>query len=387
MKILMLNCQGAGVGDYRHWIPAEALQRRGHDVWYTEGEGSSMDGRDPAVLLEEKAKWADVIHTGVSTNINYIGLLATAREYARRILGKNLPVLMDSDDDLLHVPAYNTGFVPYAAKRDSQRAALWCIRNGDALTVTTPPLVAAYEPFNHHISVLPNCVDPTDWDDLPTAPERASSQDIRIMFAGGIGRKADLDLVQDALEIVMRTRSQVRLFFMACMPDWAMLWQPSAGDPHANRAFFADSAYDHKLYRRIVRWLGIDIVLAPVIENDFNRAKSSIKVLESPFIGAAAVCSDFETYAEVPADCVLKASTTYEWKESLLALVDDPELRARKVARCREWVLEERSIDRQIHRWEEAYEAALARPVIDAEGNGMKTSLITAPPPGLTLAG
>lgn len=382
MKLALLNCQGSGVGEYRHWNPAKALQRLGHEVFFTEGlEQSLSDDRAEGTLMHF-ARWADVIHIGYITNVNCTVLLAATRNYAIKQLGKSLPILMDCDDDLLNVPPYNLAFRNYAASQAERRSAIWSFRNSDALTVTTPWLSSLYADFNHHVTVLPNCVDPASWADLPVDPHRTNSEDVRILFAGGLGRKADLDLIQDALEIVMRARTNVRLFFIAMMPDWAMQWAGSPSNPMANRVFYMDSA-GTPIYKRMARRLGIDIILAPVVENDFNRGKSSIKVLESPFIGAAAVCSDFETYAEVPAECVLKAETTYEWKESLLALVDDPTLRAQKVAKCREWALDVRSIDRQIQKWENCYEEALSRPVIGPDGENMKgaSPCPSSPPP------
>lgn len=373
MKILLLNCQGSGVGEYRHWSPARALRRRGHEVWCSEGEEHSISGEGAEEWIKAHVAWADVIHTGYSTNLGYIGLLAAARNYALQALGRSVPLIVDCDDDIINVPDYNLGFKVYAADKTARRTALWHFRNGDALTVTTPYLAHLYEPFNHHVSILPNCIDPSVWADLPLDPRRSASEDVRIMFAGGLGRKADLDSIQQAVEIVMRARPNVRLFFIAMMPDWAPQWYQSASDPLANRCFYAMAA-PIPTYRRMTARLGIDIVLAPVVENDFNRGKSSLKVLEAPFMGrgAAVVCSDFETYADVPAECVLKAQTTYEWKESLLALVDDAGLRRRKVARCREWVLAERNIDTLAERWENAYEEALSRPVIGPDGQNMK---------------
>jgi glycosyltransferase involved in cell wall biosynthesis len=384
MKIAHLNCQGSGVGEYRHWNPSRALARRGHEVRFTGDIEQSVPPAEAQAKLLHLASWADVIHTGFSADLDYIALLAAARNYAKVQLGKNLPILTDCDDDLLNVPPYNLAFKAYHADREVARKALWQFRNSDAVTVTTPWLKELYQPYNHNIVVLPNCVDPELWKDLPPDPRRASSEDVRIMFAGGLGRRDDLNLIEDAIAIVMRARPQVRLFFIAMMPDWAAQWSASPSDPLTNRVFYMDAARP-RTYRRMACHLGIDIVLAPVVENEFNRGKSSIKVLESPFIGGAAVCSDFETYAEVPTDCVLKASTTYEWKESLLALVDDPGLRARKVARCKEWVLEERAIDRQIHLWERAYEEALTRPVIGSDAENMKTGLVASPPPGFVV--
>jgi hypothetical protein len=376
VKILMLHTQGSGIGSYRHWSPAGALRRRGHEVW-TKPEGGI---EDLGGFLSEKMAWADVVHTGFSVDADYLRNLATARNYALLGLGRSVPLIVDCDDDLLHVPAYNVGFRGYIGTPETKAVALLGFRLADAMTVTMPWLARVYAPYNDHITVLPNLVHAPDWAGLPVDPQRAQSEDVRIVFAGGIGRSADLDMIREPLERIMRTRPQVRLFFMAMMPDWAAeQWARDPSNPRANRAFFI-GATDILTYRRTMCWLGADIALAPVLPNDFNRGKSAIKVLESAMYGAAAVCSDWETYADVPSEAVLKASTEYEWTESLLALVDDPTLRARKVAACRAFVLATCNIDTGIPAWENCYAEAMARPVVDDAGTGIKSDLAPLPP-------
>ena len=61
----------------------------------------------------------------------------------------------------------------------------------------------------------------------------------------------------------------------------------------------------------------LDISLAPVLDNDFNRAKSELKLIESgaryvPFIG-----SDTLTYSRVDADCFDLCGNAQEWYESM----------------------------------------------------------------------
>lgn len=373
MRIAHLNMQGWGVGDYRHWVPARALRRAGHEVWDTPDEGASVNVDNLDELCFKLASDYDLIHMGFTTNLKMVEAVAAMRHYASTVLNKNLPILADVDDDLLHVPDYNLGFKAYQAG-EVKRTALFHFRISDGLSVTTSWLKVLYEPTNDHISILPNCFDPSDWP----SPVKPVHDDVRIVFAGGLGRKNDLDEIRGALESVMRQRANVRLFFMGMMPDWAQEnWAADAADPHANRAFWIDPAAI-KTYRRIMNhpYTAFDIALAPVVPNDFNRGKSDIKVLEAGLYGAAAVCSDWPTYMDVPKGCALKCSTETEWTESILALVDDVELRRKIAERCRTWALDTRTIDGNIHKWVAFYEDALSRPVIDAAGVGIKQAAI-----------
>lgn len=371
LRIAMCHSHGGGVGDWRSWIPARALQRRGHRVWFEDSRDQAIPATEDEIWpwLEDKMRWADIIHCGYTPVLTISKWMATVRNTALLGLHKSLPVVTDCDDAIFDVPVYNLAFEGYGAGGEYKRAALFHLKTSDAVSVSTPRLVELYKPFNRDVTLLPNCINPPDWEH-PRDPARADSKDVRIVFAGNLGRKGDIDSIQDALEIVMRARPQVRLFFMGMMPDWAMQWCPDKTDPAANRAFFIQAAHP-TLYRRIMCWIGFDIAIAPVLCNDFNAAKSNIKVLETPFYGAASVCTDWQTYADVPAESTLKCDTTYEWKESLLALIDDPSLRAKKVAACRAWALDTLCIDSNIHLWEDFYERALARPVIGDDGSGM----------------
>lgn len=368
MKVVYLHTFNTAVSDYRIWAPARAMRKRGHGVYFVADEDPAVEG-DEAVLLRA-ARDYDLIHTGYSYDLNYLRNLAAVRNYALQVYGKQLPIVMDCDDDIMNVPPYNLAFKHF--NTDAKRQVLWGFKNADALTVTMPHLQKLYSPFSKNVGLLPNCIEPEAWAGWEADPRLAQSEDVRVVFAGGVGRKGDLDEIRDAIEIVMRNRPQVRLFFMGMMPDWVQeQWASDAGDPKANRAFFL-GAGDHYLYRQAMNWVAPHIVIAPVAHNDFNRGKSEIKVMEGAMFGAASVCSDWDTYAAVPNECVLKAETTYEWKESLLALIDDPELRRKKASKCKEWVLAERAIDKNIHLWEDFYTRVLAQPVIDTDGRGIK---------------
>lgn len=375
MKIAMFNMQGRAVGDYRTWTPARALRRAGHDVWFHDTDDGTLwgcrSGEELEQLFAEKAAWADVFHMGFSTNLDIIKLAVTARNYAAKVHGKPLPVIVDCDDDIINVPPYNMGFTGYAASKEAKRMALWNFRCADAMTVSTPPLVPLYTPYSNNITVLPNCIHPPEWEGLPRNPRRKESDDVRIVFAGGIGRKGDLDMIQDAIESVMRQRPQARLIFMGMMPDWVYeQWARNPDDPEANRAFYVSDT-DVATYRDTMSWLCPDIFLAPVLPNAFNSAKSNLKAMEAPLLGAVPVCSDWATYADVPADVAYKCSTTYEWRETLLALVDDAALRAKRVATGVEWVKDKCSIDSKVNLWYNCFEAAMSRPVIGNDGENM----------------
>jgi hypothetical protein len=72
-----------------------------------------------------------------------------------------------------------------------------------------------------------------------------------------------------------------------------------------------------------------DIFMAPLTDNLFNRCKSSIKYLEYSALGVPGVYSRLEPYNSVIKHGVngLLASNDEEWRDCLVSLIENPELR------------------------------------------------------------
>ncbi len=72
-----------------------------------------------------------------------------------------------------------------------------------------------------------------------------------------------------------------------------------------------------------------DIAIAPLEDIGFNDAKSNIKYLEASILGLASVCSPRQAFTKIIQDHKngLLASSEYEWKEKILLLARNPQLR------------------------------------------------------------
>jgi hypothetical protein len=98
--------------------------------------------------------------------------------------------------------------------------------------------------------------------------------------------------------------------------------------------------------------LALDIGIAPLVEDSFNQNKSCIKYYEYAMSGAVTVASRVLPYsAEVP---VTTKNNRDSWKLTLESILDAD--REKLASAQRDWVLEHRTIERNVELWERCYQ-------------------------------
>lgn len=347
MRPLIISFQTGGVSYYRAHLAAEEMRRMGLDPYVITG----LDELDMPLdkWLLEYVKDFDVIHAGYTTNIAVIEYLVAARNYAK------IPLIVDIDDDINRVPTYNIAFKAYHGGSKARKVARFSLKVADCVSVSTEALKQALTGTAAPMTVLPNCINESDWE-YAEGPQNDATT---IMFAGNIGRYGDLLEVKGAISSIMAKYPQVRLYFLGCLPDWAEQWLLSKTDPTANRAFFIRGC-GVEIYRPILRYLNPDIFIAPVQENAFNKAKSQIKAYDAAMINADLICSDWETYASIPQNCALKISGEYEWKEALEHSIEHTSGRKTRALNLRNWALTDWAITKHIHKWLDLYDEVIS---------------------------
>lgn len=376
MKILHLYTHPGGVNLWRLKIPALALRARGHEVVEFDGDNNAYEDiakvhkGDALRGLCQLAETVDIVHTGYSDILPHTELLVQMREYAAR-QGRDLPFLVDIDDDLINVPTYNLGYKAYHPGAQGRRVALLQMHVADGVAVSTAPLKEVLQSHARALYHLPNLDHPSLWQGLPIDPHRGEDKSVRLLFAGGQGRYGDLDVLREPLEWAMAhydgrvhsgiRRPKLRAFFVACTPDWAAKWMQSDSDPTKNDAYHIWHS-DLKTYRATLSWVAPDIMVNPVIINQFNASKSCLKAYEAAHAGAAFLCTDWRTHDPLPNEaCVKVDNTPTQWREAIGYLVESPEVRERLAKVMLTHVLENCQIEPHIPLWESAYADTIQR--------------------------
>ncbi|SDI27743.1 Glycosyltransferase, GT2 family [Pseudomonas flavescens] len=192
----------------------------------------------------------------------------------------------------------------------------------DRFVVSTEPLAEALAGMHADIRVVKNRL-PLDWWGALSSVRRQGGKP-RVGWAGGSGHTGDLELIVD---VVKDLASEVDWIFFGMCPD---ALRPFIHEFHAGVSI---DQYPAKLAS-----LDLDLALAPLEDNLFNRCKSNLRLLEYGICGYPVVCTDIEPYRDGFA--VTRVRNRYkEWVDAIRAHVGDLDAAAAMGDRLRGQVL------------------------------------------------
>jgi len=150
----------------------------------------------------------------------------------------------------------------------------------DRFVVSTDHLAEALAGLHEHIHVVNNLLPVGWWGKLSS--RRQVSARPRVGWAGGVSHTGDLELIAD---VVQELASEVDWIFFGMCPDKL---RPFVREFHSGVPI---DQYPEKLAS-----LDLDLAIAPLENNLFNRCKSNLRLLEYGACGFPVVCSDLEPY-------------------------------------------------------------------------------------------
>ena len=354
-RVLVLHRQQSAVGYYRQWVPARALARAGWEVTWSE-ERPWFRRPQLEEWIRDQAARHEVVLVDREVKPERLGLLVGLRH-----LMNDGRMVVDLDDDIMNIPPWNLGRGDYHPGQAAWNATMWHLMWAELATVTTSTLAERFRCRAHGIRVVPNVLDPADWEGHPVNPERAADPAFRIFYGGASGHYGDLDVVRPALEaFLLDPPAPVRLVCFGTVPKW--LHDLRRRYPHrvvvCRWVPFRD-------YPAAVAWGGFDLSLAPLAEHPFNEAKSAIKALEAGIQGIPFLATPVGPYRDLPRDA-FHVIPPEGWLDFLREAVRSRDLLARAAKRAREFVLDVGTVARVASLWEDVIEDVRSRPRIDS---------------------
>ena len=328
-----------GVGYYRQWLPLMTahvngeVELRCQHFTYGEGQGEGV-GRDIPVSeaqLTENALWADIV---VYSRNDVPDTLAQML-YIQDMLKK--PVVLDYDDLVDHTRPHNPGyrsFHPNSPHIKFNKQALMYI-NG--LFVSTPFLEKWYDEEKKKITNpnydlgyktyhYPNSLNFKERDKNFTRKLdkiKKKKDEIRIGWSGSASHYENLQIVLPALKRVMQENKNVTFYYTGLFGDLFNDFKKGLTDRIKTVPFVGLKEYHKSLLEA-----DYDLVIAPLTDCNFNRAKSNLRVLEYGSCKLPVVCSPIEPYKEFKEGKeVLFAQEENEWYEQINKLIKNPNLR------------------------------------------------------------
>lgn len=255
--------------------------------------------------------------------------LAALQQYAR--LFPEMFRVFELDDLKTQMPAKN----PHQKTmyKDIKKRLRKALSHCNRMIVSTEPLKDAYGKMIEDIVVVPNYLEGARWTGLVS--ERRQGKKPRVGWAGAQQHHGDLDVLCD---VVRELGDEVEWIFFGMCPKQL---QPFVSE------FYSGVPFDQ--YPARLASLNLDLALAPLEHNNFNEAKSNLRLLEYGIMGWPVVSTDIYPYQNAPVHHV--SNNSRAWIDAIRERVNDLDAAEKEGDRLRRWVIEEWMLEDNLESW------------------------------------
>lgn len=314
---------------YRAVLPAEALQRKGHDVRLVRHD-------EPTRVPTEHFNDREVVHVFRRHD-------KVAAKFVDHLRARGIGVTYDNDDDLRLAPEDSEFFRKHRVtgihKLFREQVAL--MRKAHLITTTTQALADRWrQEVDRPIEVVPNFVA----DQHFVRTER-NAEGIVVGWVAGREHRADARRLEIAhvLQRVMEKRPEVRVVTIGVRLDL----DPGRYTHHEHIPL-------HQIGPHVRRF---DVGIAPLADIPMSYARSDVKLKEYSAAGVPWLASNRGPYAGLnPKNGGLLVEDD-RWEHALLEMVSSKWKRA-QLRRCAERWARSQRIDKHVDRWEAVWQQA-----------------------------
>lgn len=215
----------------------------------------------------------------------------------------------------------------------------------DMITTTNNNLSKKLKEYNDNVVVLPNYMDLERWSKPYLKNETGY---VNIGWCGGMSHYNDLEMIVEPLKRILNDFPNVRLYIVG---EWrARKWF----EGYKNVEIMLAVPFD--AYPTRLAGLRLDIGLAPLLDNEFNKCKSNIKWQEYSINRIAGVYSPtvYNSHGFDPKFGRI-ATTPDDWYNSIKQLIIYPKLRKEVATSAYELVKTNYNLEKHIGEWVKAY--------------------------------
>lgn len=325
MRVLFLYESLWASAWYRSFWVASELNRIGHT----------------AIMTNEPTQYqldtCDIVCARMWVNDN----MNAAIDYARN-QGKKY--VLDIDDNVWTLHADNPAFAHYANPENASRAKDVMIK-ADLVTSATDYLTKKVGYLNDNIITIENNIPASLWLHEPVNLDK---DELTLGWAGSSSHAPDVRELKSVIDTILNQYKNVKFAYTDSVPPTFT----------ANSRIIKIPPTTVHNYHTIIPQF--DIGLAPTIDNEFNRAKSDLKIVEYGIHGIPTIASKvvpYEASIEHGIDGFL-VKNGKDWLKFIKRIIEDKELRIAMGAAARA-KYENRTVEKQIHKWEQAFQSLL----------------------------
>ena len=333
------NGKYGGVGWYRIINPFGKLK----NTTVISGEDIMVGGKDRIKAVEKMAKLGNIWVIKYVDDWKAVNHLLTMRDVANKFI-QPTKLIVDLDDDMFSVHPHNYAYRYHYPGSPKNEALKYLIQNADALTVSTQPLKHKMKQYNDMIEVLPNTIDESIWGE-----NKKHKGKLRIGWILSANHEQDIPVVIDAIKEILKKYEIIFYHIGWDSPHFDAL-------PQESHKFIAGTS-GYKEYPEFLASLGLDISIAPIIDDEFNKSKSNIKWMEAAMLEIPTVASNVYPYEHSIKDgeTGFLAGNTKQWVNALSKLIESEELRRKIGKQAKEVVIKEYNVKDVINKYKKFF--------------------------------
>lgn len=205
------------------------------------------------------------------------------------IKAHNIKLIVDIDD-YWNIPKHNLAYQFY--KEFGKKAVLRCLNEADMVWTTTHQLTHKVSEINSNVHILPNYIDTNEaqW-------KLKSEHPLTIGYVGGATHIEDLKLIRGKMGKICK-KYNCRFLFGGYVPldPISMEMEYIITDSKHSRPdwFWFIESTNVLNYGKF--YSHMDVMIAPLVYNNFNQYKSELKILEAAAYELPIVCSNVQPY-------------------------------------------------------------------------------------------
>lgn len=319
MLVIPSDRQG-GVGKFRSIQPHVYIQEHYKDEFDVD-----IVFDLPKENLEEYLKQYDLIH--IHKQLDKGGKIMDMIKFLE------IPVVVDIDDHFLLGADHPMSLT--AKKERWHEPIIEHLKKADYVTTTTPIFADVIKKYNKNVAVLPNAIDPDEKQFSRNKNFNDNDGKLRVGLICGSTHLKDIEPLKGLCSLV---RPNVQLYLCGfdtngtrtiyhqdtgqverrpITPEESVWYEyekiitdnyRTVSKEHKDfllKFMKVDDPFVNENYRRMwtrpiteyaTHYQNIDVLLAPLKENEFDRVKSQLKIIEAGFTDTAIIAQDFGPY-------------------------------------------------------------------------------------------
>lgn len=245
--------------------------------------------------------------------------------------------LIIETDDLVHKlhDGFDKDKIKHFADSWNDKQKLWSLADG--FICSSGELCRQYSQlFGKPAWLFKNYID---FDDKRWDVPKIEHDKIIIGWMGGNSHEKDLRIIENVIDEIL-SRYDVQFQFVTFCPDWLkkknIRYIPTAGSMDSYTPMIAQ----------------FDIGIIPLIDNEFNRAKTDLKYLEYSRLKVPTIASKSNVYPiQNNVNGLTVRNKTDDWVKAISTLIEDETLRIKLANNAYDYVKDERTIASNVYKY------------------------------------